>query len=273
MRKGFKVLTLITLFAFILSLSAVGFAETEKDKINKGQLKKQEKLGEVIDKEQEKRQEKEQEKAEMQISKELMKRARKSDKEALKEMREVLKEEGRQGKEIIVKGNLAKFDVPPVVKYGRTLIPFRAISQGLGAEVTWDEETKTVTVVKGDIEVVLTLGSTIALVNGEEVEMDTKPELISNRTFVPIRFLGETLGARVDYDEETDIIVVEDDENDDFDEDEDELDNEEDDIDEDEDELDEDDDIDEDDIDEDEQDELDEDELDEDDDIDEDEEN
>lgn len=67
--------------------------------------------------------------------------------------------ETRKGPGVKVKGKDIKFDIPPVIKDGRTLIPVRAIMNGLGAEVKWDEAAKTVTVTKGDVTVVITLGS------------------------------------------------------------------------------------------------------------------
>lgn len=105
-----------------------------------------------------------------------------------------------------------KFDTPPVIKGSRTLIPVRAIVQGFGAEVDWDEETRTVTITKDDKEIVLTLGSSIIYVNGEEYEIDAPAELISNRTFVPLRFLIHNFGLNVKWDEDTQTIEIDDDE-------------------------------------------------------------
>jgi len=103
-----------------------------------------------------------------------------------------------------------KFDVPPVIKEGRTLVPVRAITQGLGATVDWDAENKTVTVIRGEDTVVLTLGSNVVTVNGEPVTLDVPAQLVSNRTFVPLRFLGEIFKQKVSYDEETGDIDIDD---------------------------------------------------------------
>lgn len=107
-----------------------------------------------------------------------------------------------------IRGMNLKFDVPPVIKYGRTLVPVRAISQGLGAEVDWDPETMMVTITRGDTVIELVLGDREMLVNGEVVTMDVPAQLISNRTFVPIRFIAAALGERVSYDEETGDIDI-----------------------------------------------------------------
>lgn len=107
-----------------------------------------------------------------------------------------------------VNGKEVKFDVPPVIKDGRTLIPVRGLMNSLGATVAWDETTQTVTVTKDDKVVVLTLGSDVVLVNGQETKIDVPAQLISNRTLVPLRFLAETFGKIVKYDPETGEIDV-----------------------------------------------------------------
>ncbi|QSQ09225.1 hypothetical protein H0A61_01584 [Koleobacter methoxysyntrophicus] len=229
MKKGFKILTIITMIAFVLSFSVAAMAQEEYTDKGKGkqfapgQLKKAVGQNEILEdtggtgengeaiEEENSENDGEDEETVNNLLKGL--KNKKQDKKLiLKQVRETLRSEGQAGIGVIVKGKLAKFEVPPVVKAGRTLVPFRAITEALGAEVSYDPETMTVTVVKGDTEVVLTLGSTIALVNGEEVEMDTNPELISNRTFVPIRFLSQALGADVEYDPDSDMVVVDDEE-------------------------------------------------------------
>lgn len=108
-----------------------------------------------------------------------------------------------------VNGKEIKFDVPPVVKEGRTLIPVRAVMNGLGAKVEWDQATNTITITKGDITIQFILGETKVLVNGKEYTLDVPAMEISNRTFVPVRFISEILGGKVNYDKETGDIEIE----------------------------------------------------------------
>lgn len=110
---------------------------------------------------------------------------------------------------IRVKNKEIKFDAPPVIKEGRTLIPVRAVTQGLGATVNWDEATNTVTITKNGITVVLVPDSAEVTVNGTKINLDVPAVLISNRTFVPLRFLGEVFKDKVNYDEATGDIDVE----------------------------------------------------------------
>ncbi|EGD52774.1 copper amine oxidase-like domain-containing protein [Thermoanaerobacter ethanolicus JW 200] len=110
---------------------------------------------------------------------------------------------------VSVNGKEIKFDVPPVVKEGRTLIPVRAVMNGLGAKVEWDQATNTITITKGDITIQFILGETKVLVNGKEYTLDVPAMEISNRTFVPVRFISEILGGKVNYDKETGDIEIE----------------------------------------------------------------
>lgn len=110
---------------------------------------------------------------------------------------------------IFAKGRVLKFDTPPVIKHNRTLIPVRALTEGFGAEVHWDPETKEVKITSGDKVMVMKLDSRTVLVNDEEIEIDVEPEVISNRTLVPLRFIAETLGLKVEWDQETGVIEIE----------------------------------------------------------------
>lgn len=123
--------------------------------------------------------------------------------------------------ELLIKGKQLKFDLPPVIKQGRTLIPVRAITQGLGAELEWDSESQTVTITKGDKTIILKIGSNEATVNGQVVTIEMPASLISNRTFVPVRFISEILGEEVNLDEDTGDITIGDNEDDPADDEED----------------------------------------------------
>ena len=109
---------------------------------------------------------------------------------------------------IIVNGDV-KFDTPPVIKEGRTLIPVRAISEGMGAEVGWNAEEKIVTITKDDKVIVFNLTENKVFVDEAEVIIDVPAKVMNNRTMVPLRFIAEQLGLNVEYDEEMQTIVIE----------------------------------------------------------------
>ena len=92
---------------------------------------------------------------------------------------------------------VTKEDSAPYIANDRTYVPFRALGEALGAEVNWDNDARTVTYTLGNTEVVLTIDETTYTVNGEEKTMDVAPVITGDRTYVPVRFVGEALGFKV----------------------------------------------------------------------------
>lgn len=91
----------------------------------------------------------------------------------------------------------------------RTNIGIRFVSEALGARVEWLHDSHQVNIKDGDNEIVLTINEREALVNGQIVTLDNESVILPpGRTFVPLRFISETLGATVDYDEVTKIITI-----------------------------------------------------------------
>ncbi len=130
--------------------------------------------------------------------------------EQLKRIRERFEEkiEVMSGR-LLARGREVKFrDAFPVIKHGRTLIPVRAVTEALGATVAWDRETNTVTIARGDLTIIIILGSTEYTVNGEIKTFDVPAEMISNRTFVPLRYIAEELGQTVSYNPESGDVVL-----------------------------------------------------------------
>ncbi|MCX7745315.1 MAG: copper amine oxidase N-terminal domain-containing protein [Clostridia bacterium] len=109
---------------------------------------------------------------------------------------------------VYVNGKLIAFDVPPIIKNGRTLVPLRKIFEALGAEVNWDSKTKMVTGKRANTNVVLTINSTAALVNNLKKTLDVPAAIISGRTLVPARFISESLGANVEWDASTRTVTI-----------------------------------------------------------------
>lgn len=109
---------------------------------------------------------------------------------------------------MVLNGRTLVSDVAPLIQNGRTLVPFRTIFEALGATVEWDEKTNTVAGYKGPSFVLLNLGSTKAWLTGKEVKIDVAPVAVSGRTMVPLRFVAESMGAKVDWVEETKTVVI-----------------------------------------------------------------
>ena len=88
-------------------------------------------------------------------------------------------------------------DAAPFAQNNRTFVPFRALGEALGAKVEFNQDAKTVTYKLGTTEIVMTLDSKTYTVNGAEKTMDVAPFAKDNRTYVPVRFVGEALGFKV----------------------------------------------------------------------------
>ena len=94
------------------------------------------------------------------------------------------------------------FDEEPAIVDGRAMAPMRKIFESLGCEIEWDDAAKSVTGRKGDTLLSLTIGDTMAYINGKECILDTAPMIQGDRTLVPLRFIAESTGADVRWDPE-----------------------------------------------------------------------
>lgn len=105
-------------------------------------------------------------------------------------------------------GKTVEIDAAPMIQNDRTMLPIRFIAESLGAEVLWDEETRTVTVKSTDKTIQIVIGEAKALVGEEEKELDSVAFIENNRTYLPLRFIAENLGAKVTYEEETRTVTI-----------------------------------------------------------------
>lgn len=99
-------------------------------------------------------------------------------------------------------------DVAPIIRNDRTMLPARFAAESLGAKVEWNEELQQVTITKDDVTIVITIGSDKVLVNGEEKTIDSPAFIENDRTYTPIRFICEELGADVDWNETTQTVTI-----------------------------------------------------------------
>lgn len=109
---------------------------------------------------------------------------------------------------VTIDGVLQQYDQPPVIINNRTMVPLRAIFEALDAKIDWEDATRTVTAIKADKVIKLTIESKIAYVDNKEVMLDQPAALINGRTLVPVRFIGEALGTKVDWDEANSTVII-----------------------------------------------------------------
>lgn len=120
---------------------------------------------------------------------------------------------GASGQDITVKidGNTVTFpDAKPFIQVesGRTMVPIRFIAENLGCQVDWNSQLKAVYITKDYKNIKLIIGQSEALVNNETKVFDATAVIKEDRTFVPLRFISETLKAQVEWVEETRIVNI-----------------------------------------------------------------
>lgn len=92
-------------------------------------------------------------------------------------------------------------DVAPVIVDNRTMVPIRVITELLGGTADWNEETKEVTLTIDGKEIKMTVGVVLE-------KYGVAPVIINGRTYVPIRFVADELGAETDWDEAAKTVTI-----------------------------------------------------------------
>ena len=96
----------------------------------------------------------------------------------------------------------------PIIRNDRTILPVRAVVEALGGEVEWEDNTQTATLTYADNKIELVIDSKTALLNGEKHELDVTPIIINDRTYLPIRFIAEGFGWKVDWNEQSRQVTI-----------------------------------------------------------------
>ncbi|MHB1462835.1 MAG: copper amine oxidase N-terminal domain-containing protein [Armatimonadota bacterium] len=114
-----------------------------------------------------------------------------------------------QSLNVTIDGTPVRFvGTQPMAVQGRVMVPLRGVLEQMGAFVGWDAITRTVFAQKSDVDVQLPIGSRTATVNGRSVALDVPAQIIGGSTMVPLRFLGETLGAEVAWNYTTRTVTI-----------------------------------------------------------------
>jgi hypothetical protein len=103
---------------------------------------------------------------------------------------------------------LLKFEQPPVIINGKTMVPMRKIFEALDASISWDNQTRTVTSQKGSTTVALQIDSPVAKINDTYIQLEQAAVIVNGSTMVPLRFVGEALGIEVGWDSKTSTALL-----------------------------------------------------------------
>lgn len=119
---------------------------------------------------------------------------------------------------VLVNGENLDSKYSPFLKRSRAFAPIREITEMMGAEVKWEERTKSVLIKLNGKEINLKRNSNIIYKNGNKIKLDDelKPELVSfyqngkleTKTVVPLRFISESLDFEVDWDSKNKEVLI-----------------------------------------------------------------
>jgi len=102
--------------------------------------------------------------------------------------------------DIKVNESFIRCDVDPFIISGTTYVPVRFISEALSAdEVSWDSNNNTATIKYNGNVIELTINKNYGYINGKYVAIKNGVKLVNDRTFVPVRFIAENMGAAVSW--------------------------------------------------------------------------
>ncbi|SHH10970.1 Copper amine oxidase N-terminal domain-containing protein [Thermosyntropha lipolytica DSM 11003] len=113
--------------------------------------------------------------------------------------------------EFWIDNNRYLMDVYPYIKNSRVYLPLRFAAYAVGLRnenIVWDSNLRTAILIYGDKKVKVKPGSSILYVNEQQIIMDVVPEIYQNRLMLPLRWIAEALGARVEWDGKQQKVTV-----------------------------------------------------------------
>jgi len=97
---------------------------------------------------------------------------------------------------------------PPVILSGHTMVPARDILEPVGAVISWNTSTQSVYIALEEDLIILEINNDVASFNSSRISMASPARIINDRTMIPVRFVAETLGFDVTWDESTRIVYI-----------------------------------------------------------------
>ncbi|WP_217266669.1 copper amine oxidase N-terminal domain-containing protein [Paenibacillus tianmuensis] len=110
---------------------------------------------------------------------------------------------------VILDAYPVSFSGPPMITNSTTLVQFRPVFERLGLQIRWDEQNQIIIGQKEGTQIQLQIGNPNANVNGKAVVLPVTPTIVNGNTFVPIRFISESVDAKVEWDEKSRTVIIE----------------------------------------------------------------
>ncbi|KNY27025.1 copper amine oxidase N-terminal domain-containing protein [Pseudobacteroides cellulosolvens] len=114
---------------------------------------------------------------------------------------------------IAIDGKIGRYTDVPIMQDGRTLLPLRAVLEKLGVQnddshIIWEPQEKSITINKDSKKIFLQVGNKKAQVDESSFELDVPPVIYKSRTYIPARFVAESLGKKVVWDGKTKSVLI-----------------------------------------------------------------
>ncbi|HEY9060197.1 MAG TPA: copper amine oxidase N-terminal domain-containing protein [Pseudobacteroides sp.] len=114
---------------------------------------------------------------------------------------------------IAIDGKIGQYSDVPIIQDGRTLLPLRAVLEKLGVQndddhIMWEPQEKTITINKESKKIFLQVGNKKAQIDETSFELDVPPVIYKSRTYIPARFVAESLGKKVVWDNSTRSVLI-----------------------------------------------------------------
>jgi len=109
---------------------------------------------------------------------------------------------------VFLDGQLMTLDKAPIISKGTTMLPMRAIFEALGANVEWNQKNQTIIATKDQIKIQLTINNETAYKNNAKMSLAIAPFIQDSSTFVPLRFVSESLGAKVEWNQHSQSVRI-----------------------------------------------------------------
>ncbi|MGE5672859.1 MAG: stalk domain-containing protein [Mycobacterium leprae] len=112
---------------------------------------------------------------------------------------------------VILDGRVLQLDPAPTIVDGRTLVPLRGVFEAMGATPIWNGEDRSVEVVRSWQYLRLRIDRRLACLSRDctnAAVLDVPAQIVSDRTYVPIRFVAQAMGANVAWDDSQRAVVI-----------------------------------------------------------------
>lgn len=119
-----------------------------------------------------------------------------SNEEYLNRILELFKKNNEIGIKVFIDGEMIRFEkygVGATVVNGKLLLPLRSIGESLGADITWNENTKLAEIGFGQEIIKLTAFANTATINGIPIKLDVPGQIVDGRVMIPLKFILDIL--------------------------------------------------------------------------------